>query len=104
MFRPLHLVVLDVFLGLSMPLITAALLIQPPVNAPASLLALIPSASLAHIEAPTEVLGDVDGLAGVLSGDDETRLEGQVQQLEAEKRLLFSMFYIKSFDGTQGEQ
>ncbi|HJE85685.1 MAG TPA: TPM domain-containing protein, partial [Corynebacterium amycolatum] len=103
-FRPLYLAASGAFLGLSMPLITAALPTQPPVHAPLSLLALAPSASLAHAEAPADVSGDVDDLAGVLSSGEEARLKEQIQQLKTDKRLLFSVFYIKSFDGVQGEQ
>jgi len=87
-----------------MPLITTALPTQSPVHAPASLLALAPSTSLAHAEAPADASGDVDDLAGVLSGVEKARLKEQIQQLKTDKRLLFSVFYIKSFDGIQGEQ
>lgn len=104
MFRPLYLAASGAFLGLSMPLITAALPTQSPVHAPASLLALAPSPPLAHAEAPADVSGDVDDLAGVLSGGEEARLKEQIQQLKTDKRLLFSVFYIKNFDGIQGEQ
>lgn len=104
MFRPLCLAASGVFLGLSMPLITAVTPTQLPAEAPSSLRALAPSVPAARAEAPTDVSGDVEDLAGVLNDDEVARLQEQIQQLKQDKRLLFSVFYIKSFDGIQGQQ
>ncbi|WP_245621843.1 TPM domain-containing protein [Corynebacterium lactis] len=92
-FRPLSLVAAGVLVGLSSPLATALATTSPLI-----------SPTVAHAEPVSAVSGDVADLADVLTPEQEQDIAQKIRQLKQDKRIVFSVAYIKSFDGTEPKE